>query len=159
MITNFQILSTVTKTVKPSQYSNRSDYISDYISDLYKKTLSFIQDSLVDNTDSLFTLAKNNGITLEDLIDLKEDDPLATDSELVASALTNKVFDSEEYINHIKTLFPIIKNYAFTVNIKATSIENAQTLADCLQVVDDDEWEDIPASTTFTVTPVERRTI
>ena len=155
MISNFQILSTVTKTVKPSQYSNRSDYISD----LYKKTLSFIQDSLVDNTDSLFTLAKNNGITLEDLIDLKEDDPLATDSELVALALTNKVFDSEEYINQINTLFPIIKNYAFTVNIKATSIENAQTLADCLQVVDDDEWEDIPASTTFTVTPVERRTI
>ena len=101
MISNFQILSTVTKTVKPSQYSNRSDYISE----LYKKTLSFIQDNLVDDTDSLFTLAKNNGITLEDLIDLKEDDPHATDSELVASALTNKVFDSEEYINQINTLF------------------------------------------------------
>ena len=102
MITNFQILSTVTKTVKPSQYSNRSDYISD----LYKETRSFIQDNFVDGTDSLFTLAKNNGITLEYLIDLKEDDPLTTDSELVVSALTNKVFDSEEYINQINTLFP-----------------------------------------------------
>ena len=152
MISNFQILSTVTKTVKPSQYSNRSDYIQD----LYKKTLSFIQDNLVDDTDSLFTLAKNNGVTIEDLIDLKEGYPFATDSELVALALTNKVFDSEEYINQINTLFPIIKNYAFTVNIKATSIENAQTLADCLQVVYD---EDIPSSTTFTVTPVEKRTI
>lgn len=152
MITNFQILSTVTKTVKSSQYSNRSDYISD----LYKETLSFIQDNFVAGIDSLFTLAKNNGITLEDLIDLKEDDPLATDSELVASALTNKVFDSEVYINQINTLFPIIKNYAFTVNIKATSIENAQILADCLQVIYDDEWGDIPSSTTFTVTPVER---
>lgn len=152
MITNFQILSTVTKTVKSSQYSNRSDYIQD----LYKKTLSFIQDNLVDDTDSLFTLAKNNGVTLEDLIDLKEGYPFATDSELVALALTNKVFDSEEYINQINTLFPIIKNYAFTVNIKATSIENAQTLADRLQVVYDDEWEDIPSFTTFTVTPVER---
>ena len=117
MISNFQILSTVTKTVKPSQYSYRSDYISD----LYKETWSFIQDNLVDDTDSLFTLAKNNGITLEDLIDLKEGYPFATDSELVVSALTNKVFDSEEYINQINTLFPIIKNYAFTVNIKATS--------------------------------------
>lgn len=117
MISNFQILSTVTKTVKPSQYSYRSDYISD----LYKETWSFIQDNLVDDTDSLFTLAKNNGITLENLIDLKEDDPHSTDSELVVSALTNKVFDSEEYINQINTLFPIIKNYAFTVNIKATS--------------------------------------
>ena len=106
MITNFQILNTVTKTVKPSQYSNRSDYISD----LYKKTLSFIQDNIVDDTDSLFTLAKINGITLEDLIDLKEDDPHATDSELVVSALTNKVFDSKEYINHIKTLFPSIRS-------------------------------------------------
>ena len=150
MISNFQILSTVTDTVKTSQYSYRSDYISD----LYKETLSFIQDNLVDDTDSLFTLAKNNGITLEDLIDLKEDDPLATDSELVVSALTNKVFDSEEYINQINTLFPIINNYAFTVNIKATSIENAQSLADRLQVVYDDD--DIPSSTTFTVTPVER---
>ena len=102
MISNFQILSTVTKTVKPSQYSNRSDYISD----LYKETWSFIQDNLVDDTDSLFTLAKNNGITLEDLIDLKEDDPHATDSELVASALTNKVFDSEEYINQINNAVP-----------------------------------------------------
>ena len=148
MITNFQILNTVTKTVKPSQYSNRSDYISD----LYKKTLSFIQDNIVDDTNSLFTLAKNNGITLEDLIDLKEDDPHATDSELVVSALTNKVFDSEEYINQINTLFPIINNYAFTVNIKATSIKNAQSLADHLQVV----YDDIPSSTTFTVTPVER---
>lgn len=155
MITNFQILSTVTKTVKSSQYSNRSDYISD----LYKETLSFIQDNFVAGIDSLFTLAKNNGITLEDLIDLKEDDPLATDSELVASALTNKVFDSEVYSNQINTLFPIIKNYAFTVNIKATSIENAQILADCLQVIYDDEWGDIPSSTTFTVTPVEKRTI
>ena len=155
MISNFQILSTVTKIVKPSQYSYRSDYISD----LYKKTLSFIQDNLVDDTDSLFTLAKNNGITLEDLIDLKEDEPLATDSELVVLALTNKVFDSEEYINQINTLFPIINNYAFTVNIKATSIENAQTLADRLQVLYDEEWEDIPSSTTFTATPVERRTI
>lgn len=152
MITNFQILSTVTKTVKSSQYSNRSDYISD----LYKETLSFIQDNFVAGIDSLFTLAKNNGITLEDLIDLKEDDPLATDSELVASALTNKVFDSEVYSNQINTLFPIIKNYAFTVNIKATSIENAQILADCLQVIYDDEWGDIPSSTTFTVTPVEK---
>ena len=152
MITNFQILSTVTKTVKPSQYSNRSDYISD----LYKKTWSFIQDNLVNDTDSLFTLAKNNGITLEDLIDLKEDDPHATDSELVASALTNKVFNSEEYINQINTLFPIINNYAFTVNIKATSIENAQTLADRLQVLYEEEWEDIPSSTTFTVTSVEK---
>ena len=152
MISNFQILSTVTETVKSSQYSYRSDYISD----LYKETLSFIQDNLVDDTDSLFTLAKNNGITLEDLIDLKEDNPHATDSELVALALTNKVFDSEEYINQINTLFPIIKNYVFTVNIKATSIENAQTLADRLQVVYD---EDIPSSTTFTVTPRERRTI
>ena len=151
MISNFQILSTVTDTVKTSQYSYRSDYISD----LYKETLSFIQDNLVDDTDSLFTLAKNNGITLEDLIDLKEDDPLATDSELVVSALTNKVFDSEEYINQINTLFPIINNYAFTVNIKATSIENAQILADLLQVVYDDD-DDIPSSTTFTVTPVER---
>ena len=155
MISNFQILSTVTKTVKSSQYSYRSDYISD----LYKETWSFIQDNLVNDTDSLFTLAKNNGITIEDLIDLKEDDPHATDSELVASALTNKVFDSEEYINQINTLFPIIKNYAFTVNIKATSIENAQTLADRLQVVYVDEWEDLPSSTTSTVTPVERRTI
>ena len=103
MISNFQILSTATKTVKPSQYSNRSDYISD----LYKKTLSFIQDNIVDDTDSLFTLAKINGITLEDLIDLKEDDPIATDSELVVSALTNKVFDSKEYINQINTLFPV----------------------------------------------------
>ena len=152
MISNFQILSTVTKTVKSSQYSYRSDYISD----LYKETRSFIQDNLVDDTDSLFTLAKNNGITLEDLIDLKEDDPHTTDSELVVSALTNKVFDSEEYINQINTLFPIINNYAFTVNIKATSIENAQTLADRLQVVYD---EDIPSSTTFTATPVEKRTI
>ena len=152
MISNFQILSTVTKTVKSSQYSYRSDYISD----LYKETRSFIQDNLVNDTDSLFTLAKNNGITLENLIDLKEDDPHATDSELVVSALTNKVFDSEEYINQINTLFPIIKNYAFTVNIKATSIENAQTLADRLQVVYD---EDIPSSTTFTATPVEKRTI
>ena len=152
MISNFQILSTVTKTVKSSQYSYRSDYISD----LYKETRSFIQDNLVNDTDSLFTLAKNNGITLENLIDLKEDDPHATDSELVASALTNKVFDSEEYINQINTLFPIINNYAFTVNIKATSIENAQTLADRLQVVYD---EDIPSSTTFTATPVEKRTI
>ena len=152
MISNFQILSTVTDTVKSSQYSNRSDYISD----LYKETRSFIQDNFVDGTDSLFTLAKNNGITLEYLIDLKEDDPLTTDSELVVSALTNKVFDSEEYINQINTLFPIIKNYAFTVNIKATSIENAQTLADRLQVVYDD---DIPSSTTFTATPVEERTI
>ena len=152
MISNFQILSTVTKTVKSSQYSYRSDYISD----LYKETRSFIQDNLVNDTDSLFTLAKNNGITLENLIDLKEDDPHATDSELVVSALTNKVFDSEEYINQINTLFPIINNYAFTVNIKATSIENAQTLADHLQVVYD---EDIPSSTTFTATPVEKRTI
>lgn len=152
MISNFQILSTVTKTVKSSQYSYRSDYISD----LYKETRSFIQDNLVNDTDSLFTLAKNNGITLENLIDLKEDDPHATDSELVVSALTNKVFDSEEYINQINTLFPIINNYAFTVNIKATSIENAQTLADRLQVVYD---EDIPSSTTFTATPVEKRTI
>ena len=148
MIFNFQTLSTVNKTVKPFRYSDRSDYISD----LYKETRSFIQDNLVDDTDSLFTLAKNNGITLEDLIDLKKDDPHATDSELVVSALTNKVFDSEEYINQINTLFPIIKNYAFTVHIKATSIENAQTLADRLQVVYD---EDIPSSTTFTVTPVE----
>ena len=152
MISNFQILSTVTKTVKSSQYSYRSDYISD----LYKETRSFIQDNLVNDTDSLFTLAKNNGITLENLIDLKEDDPHATDSELVVSALTNKVFDSEEYINQINTLFPIIKNYAFTVNIKATLIENAQTLADRLQVVYD---EDIPSSTTFTATPVEKRII
>ena len=152
MISNFQILSTVTKTVKSSQYSYRSDYISD----LYKETRSFIQDNLVNDTDSLFTLAKNNGITIENLIDLKEDDPHATDSELVVSALTNKVFDSEEYINQINTLFPIINNYAFTVNIKATSIENAQTLADHLQVVYD---EDIPSSTTFTATPVEKRTI
>ena len=152
MISNFQILSTVTKTVKSSQYSYRSDYISD----LYKETRSFIQDNLVNDTDSLFTLAKNNGITLENLIDLKEDDPHATDSELVVSALTNKVFDSEEYINQINTLFPIINNYAFTVNIKATSIENAQTLADHLQVVYD---EDIPSFTTFTATPVEKRTI
>ena len=152
MISNFQILSTVTKTVKSSQYSYRSDYISD----LYKETRSFIQDNLVNDTDSLFTLAKNNGITLENLIDLKEDDPHATDSELVVSALTNKVFDSEEYINQINTLFPIIKNYAFTVNIKATSIENAQTLADRLQVV---YGEDIPPFTTFTATPVEKRTI
>lgn len=152
MISNFQILSTVTKTVKSSQYSYRSDYISD----LYKETRSFIQDNLVNDTDSLFTLAKNNGITLENLIDLKEDDPHATDSELVVSALTNKVFDSEEYINQINTLFPIINNYAFTVNIKATSIENAQTLADRLQVV---YGEDIPSFTTFTATPVEKRTI
>ena len=106
MISNFQTLSTVTKTVKPSQYNYRSDYISD----LYKETRSFIQDNLVDDTDSLFTLAKNNGITLEDLIDLKEDDPNATDSELVVSALTNKVFDSEEYINQMNTLFPIFNN-------------------------------------------------
>ena len=155
MISNLQILSTATKTVKPSQYSNRSDYISD----LYKETRSLIQDNIVDDTDSLFTLAKINGITLEDLIDLKEDDPIATDSELVVSALTNKVFDSKEYINQINTLFPIINNYAFTVNIKATSIENAQTLADRLQVLYEDDWEDIPSSTTFTVTPVERRTI
>ena len=103
MISNFQILSTVTKTVKPSQYSNRSDYISD----LYKETRSLIQDNIVDDTDSLFTLANINGITLEDLIDLKEDDPIATDSELVVSALTNKVFDSKEYINQINTLFPV----------------------------------------------------
>ena len=151
MISNFQTLSTVTKTVKPSQYSYRSDYISD----LYKETRSFIQDNLIDDTDSLFTLAKNNGITLEDLIDLKEDNPHATDYELVVSALTNKVFDSKEYINHIKTLFPIINNYAFTVNIKATSIKNAQSLADHLQVV----YDDIPPSTTFTTTPVEKRTI
>lgn len=93
MITNFQILNTVTKTVKPSQYSNRSDYISD----LYKETLSFIQDNLVDDTDSLFTLAKNNGKPLWRPHWSKGRWSSHNRFCFVASALLTKVFDSKEY--------------------------------------------------------------